>query len=98
MRACEWQRQRHVKEISDSCGDAVLGLVTSHELFQRFPKFQEGQLSKMRAHLVSARHLVKVARNVQLGRFLLLGRGEERLKPVVIGGRDRVARAGARRL
>ena len=59
-------------------GDAVLGLVTSELLFQRFPSHQEGQLSKMRAHLVSARHLVKVARNLQLGRFLLLGRGEER--------------------
>jgi len=59
-------------------GDAVLGLVTSELLCQRFPAHQEGQLSKMRAHLVSARHLVKVARNLQLGRFLLLGRGEER--------------------
>jgi len=59
-------------------GDAVLGLVTSELLFQRFPGHREGQLSKMRAHLVSARHLVKVARNLQLGHFLLLGRGEER--------------------
>ena len=59
-------------------GDAVLGLVTSELLFQRFPDYREGRLSKMRAHLVSAKHLVKVARNLQLGRFLLLGRGEER--------------------
>ena len=59
-------------------GDAVLGLVTSELLFQRFPDCHEGRLSKMRAHLVSAKHLVKVARNLQLGRFLLLGRGEER--------------------
>jgi len=59
-------------------GDAVLGLVTSELLFQRFPDHREGRLSKMRAHLVSAKHLVKVARNLQLGRFLLLGRGEER--------------------
>jgi ribonuclease-3 len=59
-------------------GDAVLGLVTSELLFQRFPEYHEGRLSKMRAHLVSARHLVKVARNLQLGRYLLLGRGEER--------------------
>jgi ribonuclease-3 len=67
-------------------GDAVLGLVTSELLFQRFPACHEGQLSKMRAHLVSARHLVKVARNLQLGRFLLLGRGEERS-----GGRSKPA-------
>jgi ribonuclease-3 len=59
-------------------GDAVLGLVTSELLFQRFPEYREGRLSKMRAHLVSAKHLVKVAKNLQLGRFLLLGRGEER--------------------
>src|SRR4051812_45842993 len=59
-------------------GDAVLGLVTSELLFQRYPAAREGRLSKMRAHLVSAKHLVKVARNLQLGRFLLLGKGEER--------------------
>ena len=35
-------------------GDAVLGFVVSRELFQRFPEYQEGELSKLRAHLVSA--------------------------------------------
>ncbi|MBZ5646235.1 MAG: ribonuclease III [Acidobacteriia bacterium] len=59
-------------------GDAVLGFVTSQVLFERFPHFQEGQLSKMRAHLVSARHLVRVARDLDLGRYLRLGRGEEK--------------------
>jgi len=39
-------------------GDAVLGLVTSQLLFERFPTFHEGQLSKLKAHLVSAEHLV----------------------------------------
>jgi ribonuclease-3 len=67
-------------------GDAILGLVTSELLFQRFPECKEGRLSKMRAHLVSARHLVKVARNLQLGHYLLLGRGEERS-----GGRTKPA-------
>ncbi|HWC18866.1 MAG TPA: ribonuclease III [Terriglobales bacterium] len=67
-------------------GDAVLGLVTSELLFQRFPECREGRLSKMRAHLVSARHLVKVARSLHLGRYLLLGRGEERS-----GGRSKPA-------
>lgn len=69
-------------------GDAVLGLVTSELLFQRFPDCREGRLSKMRAHLVSARHLVKVARALHLGRYLLLGRGEEhsggRSKPALL--------------
>src|ERR1700752_2219793 len=40
-------------------GDAVLALVTSEELFQRFPHFREGELSKLRAHLVSERHLIR---------------------------------------
>lgn len=59
-------------------GDAVLGLVTSQLLFERFPEFHEGQLSKLKAHLVSAGHLVKVASALDLGRYLRLGRGEER--------------------
>ena len=67
-------------------GDAVLGFVTSQVLFERFPAFQEGQLSKMRAHLVSARHLVRIARELDLGRYLRLGRGEERS-----GGRSKTA-------
>jgi ribonuclease III len=59
-------------------GDAVLGLVTSQLLFERFPLFHEGQLSKLKAHLVSAGHLVSVAAAMDLGRHLRLGRGEER--------------------
>jgi len=67
-------------------GDAVLGFVTSQELFQRFPQYQEGQLSKLRAHLVSAKHLVQVAEELELGRYLRLGRGEEKS-----GGRSKHA-------
>lgn len=59
-------------------GDAVLGLVTSQLLFERFPTFHEGQLSKLKAHLVSAEHLVSVAVRLGLGQYLRLGRGEER--------------------
>jgi len=59
-------------------GDAVLGFVTSETLFERFPQFHEGQLSKLRAHLVSARHLFDVASALELGRYLRLGRGEEK--------------------
>jgi ribonuclease-3 len=67
-------------------GDAVLGFVASRLLFERFPDFHEGQLSKLRAHLVSARHLAEVAQRLELGRFLRLGRGEERS-----GGRSKSA-------
>src|SRR5713226_4971173 len=59
-------------------GDAVLGLVTSQLLFERFPDFHEGQLSKLKAHLVSAGHLVGVAIRLGLGQYLRLGREEGR--------------------
>ena len=39
-------------------GDAILGFVTTEELFNRFPGFREGELSKLRAHLVSEKHLI----------------------------------------
>jgi ribonuclease III len=67
-------------------GDAVLSLVTSEELFQRFPHFREGELSKLRAHLVSERHLIRVAQKLELGHYLRLGRGEEKS-----GGRGKTA-------
>jgi ribonuclease III len=67
-------------------GDAVLALVTSEEIFHRFPHFREGELSKLRAHLVSERHLIKVARELQVGHGLRLGRGEEKS-----GGRSKTA-------
>lgn len=67
-------------------GDAVLSLVTSEELFQRFPQFREGELSKLRAHVVSERHLIRVAQQLELGHYLRLGRGEEKS-----GGRNKRA-------
>ena len=65
-------------ELLEFLGDAVLGLVTSEALFHRFPGFQEGQLSKLRAHLVGQRHLLRVAEQLQIGHYLRLGRGEEK--------------------
>jgi ribonuclease-3 len=67
-------------------GDAVLSLVTTEDLFDRFPHFREGELSKLRAHLVSERHLIQVAKQLDLGAFLHLGRGEEKS-----GGRAKTA-------
>ena len=67
-------------------GDAVLGFVTSQELFQRFPEFSEGELSKLRAYLVSEKHLVHPATQLQIGRYLRLGHGEEKS-----GGRTKTA-------
>ena len=67
-------------------GDAVLGFVTTQELFHRFPHFREGELSKLRAHLVSEKHLIRVAQALALGTYLRLGRGEEKS-----GGRSKTA-------
>ena len=67
-------------------GDAVLQLVASEELFQRFPAYEEGELSKLRAHLVNANHLLECAGQLQLGSYLRLGRGEEKT-----GGRRKTA-------
>jgi ribonuclease III len=67
-------------------GDAVLSLVTTEELFHHFPHFREGELSKLRAHLVSEKHLIRVAQQLELGSYLRLGRGEEKS-----GGRKKTA-------
>lgn len=58
-------------------GDAVLGLVTSEYLYQKFPQANEGSLSKLRARIVSEPILSKNASQLDIGRYLLLGRGEE---------------------
>jgi ribonuclease-3 len=76
----------HDNEQLEFLGDAILSLVTSEELFQRFPQFREGELSKLRAHLVSERHLIRVAQQLELGHYLRLGRGEEKS-----GGRSKTA-------
>ncbi len=65
-------------------GDAVLGLRVSERLLQAFPESPEGELSRLRSWLVSARHLAQVARALRLGEHLRLSPGEERL-----GGRNR---------
>ena len=67
-------------------GDAVLSFVISQELFRRFPEYQEGELSKLRAHIVSARRLLRPAHELNIGNYLHLGRGEERS-----GGRNKSA-------
>ncbi|HEY4682824.1 MAG TPA: ribonuclease III [Candidatus Acidoferrales bacterium] len=67
-------------------GDAILGFVVSQRLVERFPEFSEGRLSKMKANLVSAHSLAGVAERLSLGRFLRLGRGEEKT-----GGRTKRA-------
>lgn len=67
-------------------GDAILGFAVSESLVRRFATFPEGRLSKVKAHLVSAARLHEVAQDLNLGEYLLLGRGEE-----MSGGREKKA-------
>lgn len=57
-------------------GDSVLGFVVASELYQRFPQASEGQMSRMRAHLVKGKTLAKLAHELEIGTCLVLGSGE----------------------
>ena len=57
-------------------GDAVLELASTEELFHRFPKENEGQLTSYRSALVNYQMLSEIARFLELGKFILLSRGE----------------------
>jgi ribonuclease-3 len=59
-------------------GDAVLGLVVAEALFAAHPEWSEGELTRVRAQLVSRQHMAAVAAAVGLGTHLRLSRGEER--------------------
>ena len=65
-------------------GDAVLGFVIADMLFTQFPTHSEGYKSKVKAGIVSAASLTRLAEDIDLGRFVLLGRGEEKT-----GGRQK---------
>lgn len=67
-------------------GDAVLELMVSDYFLRRFPESAEGDLSKLRAAVVRQSHLAKLARKVDLGSYLLLGKGEEQT-----GGRQKTS-------
>lgn len=71
-------------ETYEFLGDAVLDLVVSDMLMQAHPELNEGQLSRLRASVVNARHVTRVARRLGLGRWMRLGKGEEKS-----GGRDK---------
>ena len=61
-------------------GDAVLNLVVGHILMQRYPDLKEGDLSRMRANLVNESQLASIARKMDLGSHILLGKGEVQSK------------------
>lgn len=65
-------------------GDAVISIVSAQYLYESFPDMPEGDLSKLRSSLVCTRSLSDFARQIDLGSYMLLGKGE-----LNTGGRDR---------
>lgn len=65
-------------------GDSVLGLIVTEELYRRFPELDESRLSPLRSGIVNMRALADIARKLELGKYIRLGKGEE-----VTGGRDK---------
>ncbi|AOT68391.1 ribonuclease III [Geosporobacter ferrireducens] len=67
-------------------GDAVLSIVISEHLYNKLNTFQEGELTKIRASIVCEPSLANCSKNLNIGKYILLGKGEE-----VTGGRERVS-------
>jgi len=65
-------------ESMEFLGDSVLGFVVAALLFREFPQHNEGQKSKLKASLVSSASLARLGERLDLGSFLILGRGEEK--------------------
>jgi ribonuclease-3 len=84
-----YANEKHMKKLSDNerlefLGDAVLEIVSSEFLYKNYPKLPEGDLTKLRASLVCEPTLALSTREMNLGKYLLLGKGEEHT-----GGRER---------
>ena len=84
--AYEGQRPHFDNQRLEFLGDAVLQLVLTAELYRVFPNFSEGQLTKLRSRLVSRSALATYAQRLNLGHYLMLGKGEESS-----GGRARIS-------
>ena len=84
-----YANERHMDRLSNNerlefLGDAVLELATSEFLFKTYPKMPEGEATRTRASIVCEQTLALCARELGLGKWLLLGKGEE-----MTGGRER---------
>jgi ribonuclease III len=82
----ETQRHHFDNQRLEFLGDAVLQLIFTEYLFDHYPEFTEGQLTKLRAQLVSREGLRIHAHAMDLGKYLMMGRGEE-----ASGGRERAS-------
>ena len=75
---------KETNERLEFLGDSVLGLIVTEELYKRYPDFDESRLSPLRSGVVNMRALADIARELDLGTHIRLGKGEE-----VTGGRDK---------
>ena len=75
---------KETNERLEFLGDSVLGLIVTEELFLRFPDLDESRLSPLRSGIVNMRALADIARTLELGKYIRLGKGEE-----VTNGRDK---------
>ena len=72
-----WRDSLASNERLEFLGDSILGMITAEHLYCTFPNRPEGELSRIRADLVCETNLAKVAGQLHLGSYLLLGHGEE---------------------
>lgn len=77
-------RNYKFNERMEFLGDSILGMVVSDYIFNREQNVAEGELTKIRANVVCEESLSIVAKNIELGRYILLGKGEK-----ISGGRNR---------
>ena len=85
--ANEYKKQKIVyNERLEFLGDSILGLIVSEYIYKVYPKYPEGELTKLRATVVCEPSLSYLASNINLGRYMLLGKGED-----ATGGRERVS-------
>ncbi|MCI7767371.1 MAG: ribonuclease III [Oscillospiraceae bacterium] len=82
--ANECKKGRNSNERLEFLGDSVLSIVISEHLFKHFKHLPEGELTKIRASLVCEKALFEFSKQISLGEFILLGKGEENT-----GGRNR---------
>ncbi len=73
-----WEADPGDNERLEFLGDAIVGMLTAESLYRRFPDLREGELTRLRAALVSRAHLGEVGKGLRLGQWLRMGHGEER--------------------
>lgn len=81
LRHSSWVNEHFREDLNDNerlefLGDAVLSLIIGQLLMEKYPEMREGDLSRSRAKLVNEHQLADLARQLDLGRFLMLGKGE----------------------